>query len=87
MTDDQRDEVTCEDCARNLYEFLDGELEPRLYEQIRRHLEICRRCYPVFNFERAFLDYLNDRGVKPQHSHELESRLNALLKEIDAEEG
>jgi anti-sigma factor (TIGR02949 family) len=101
MTDDQRppgdtgdppeggaalDEVDCEDCARNLYEYLDGELEPRLYEQIRHHLEMCRRCYPVFNFERAFLDYVHDRGVKPQRSQELAGRLSTLLDEIDAEE-
>lgn len=101
MSDDQRppeqgadppdgspilEDVTCEDCARNLYEFLDGELEPRLYERIRRHLEMCRRCYPVFSFERAFLDYVHDRGVMPQRSRELKQRLNTLLEEIDAEE-
>lgn len=101
MTDDQRppgdtgaspeggaalDEVDCEDCASNLYEYLDGELEPRLYEQIRRHLARCRRCYPVFNFERAFLDYVHDRGLKPRRSLELKNRLHTLLDEIDAEE-
>ena len=101
MTDDQQppghtadrpeggaalDEVDCADCARNLFEYLDGELEPGLNERIRHHLEMCRRCYPVFSFERAFLDYLHDRGVKPQRSQKLEHRLNALLEEIDAEE-
>jgi hypothetical protein len=47
---------------------------------------MCKRCYPYFNFEQAFLDYLHDRGVKPARSDRLEERLRTLLGEVDTEE-
>jgi hypothetical protein len=47
---------------------------------------MCRRCYPYFSFERAFLDYVHDRGMRPARSAELEERLNRLLKDLDERE-
>jgi mycothiol system anti-sigma-R factor len=54
------------DCTRvmaQLYEYLDGELDdPVTVEKIRVHLEKCQKCYPRYNFERAFLRFVSDRG-------------------------
>ena len=76
----------CEDAVESVFEYLDGELPPEHSELVRRHIEMCKRCYPYFNFERAFLDYLHDRGVKAARSAELESKLNRLLEELEADE-
>lgn len=80
------EELSCEEAVRSVYEYLDGELPSDHAERVRRHVEICRRCYPYFNFERAFLDYVQDRGLKPSRSRALEERLRRLLEEIDAHE-
>jgi hypothetical protein len=80
------DELTCEEAARSVFEYLDGELPPDYSEKVHRHVEMCRRCYPYFNFERAFLDYVHDRGMRPARSAELEARLHRLLRELDERE-
>ena len=80
------DELSCEEAARNVFEYLDGELPPDHSEKVHRHVEMCRRCYPYFNFERAFLDYVHDRGMRPARSAELEERLNRLLKDLEDRE-
>ena len=79
-------ELGCEDAMKSVFEYLDGELPPDYSEKVRRHIEMCKRCYPCFNFEQAFLDYLHDRGVKPARSDRLEERLRTLLREVDTEE-
>ncbi len=79
-------ELGCEDAMKSVFEYLDGELPPDYSEKVRRHIEICKRCYPYFSFEQAFLDYLQDHGVKPARSDRLEERLRTLLREVDTEE-
>ena len=79
-------DLGCEDAMKSVFDYLDGELPPDYSEKVRRHIEMCKRCYPYFNFEQAFLDYLHDRGVKPARSDRLEERLRTLLGEVDTEE-
>lgn len=40
-------------------------------EAIRCHVEQCERCYPMYNWERLFLDVLKERGGRPEPSDEL----------------
>ncbi|MGD2153345.1 MAG: zf-HC2 domain-containing protein [Gemmatimonadales bacterium] len=55
--------IDCESVMAQLYEYLDEELDdPGTVEKIRVHLEKCRRCYPRYNFEKAFLRFVSDRG-------------------------
>ena len=77
------DELSCEEAARYVFEYLDGELPPDDQERVHRHVELCRRCYPYFSFERAFLDYVQDRGLQPARSAELEAKLKRLLAELE----
>ena len=80
------DELSCEEAARNVFEYLDGELPPGYSERVHRHVEMCQRCYPYFNFERAFLDYVHDRGMRPARSAKLEERLKRLLDDLEGRE-
>jgi anti-sigma factor (TIGR02949 family) len=76
----ERTEHTCEESLAVVYEYLDGELNPEQHELVRRHLEQCRKCYPYFNFERLFLDYLREVGETSRPSADLERRVRDLLK-------
>ena len=58
--------LDCESVMRQLWDYLDDELVPERMAAIRGHLELCRRCYPQLEFERAFLDAVG--RTTPQHS-------------------
>jgi len=74
-------EIPCDEAVRRVYEFLDSELDATWQERVRRHLEVCRRCYPLFNFERAFLEHIRSRGHPVERSEELVTRIRAALDE------
>lgn len=75
------DAISCAEAMARVYEFLDGELDPDWNERVRGHIEVCRRCYPYFDFERIFLDHIRNRGLAEEHSARLERRIRALLAE------
>ncbi|MEJ2481739.1 MAG: zf-HC2 domain-containing protein [Gemmatimonadota bacterium] len=83
-TDAEAEELSCEESLALMYEFLDGELPAERNETVRRHLQICRRCYPHFDFERIFLDYLHEAGSAPQANPDLERRIRSLIAEESA---
>jgi anti-sigma factor (TIGR02949 family) len=57
----------CHEALSQLWAYIDGELQPELNERVRLHLEMCRRCYPQYDFHRAFVAYLGrvDKGGVP----------------------
>jgi anti-sigma factor (TIGR02949 family) len=60
--------IRCEEVLARLWEFLDGELPPEDEGRLQRHLEVCGRCYPQYDFRRAYLEYtrrLAEREVAP----------------------
>ncbi|MFQ5679021.1 MAG: zf-HC2 domain-containing protein [Gemmatimonadota bacterium] len=75
------DPITCEQAVERVYEYLDGELDAVSTEQVRRHIEMCKRCYPHFNFERIFLDHIRSSALKASCSEELEERILRVLRE------
>lgn len=75
------EELSCEESLALVYEFLDGELSADWNEAVRRHLQKCRRCYPCFDFERMFLDYLHEAGNEARANPGLERRIRALVEE------
>ena len=72
-------ELSCEESLVRVYEYLDGELDAAQHEAVRRHLEKCRNCYPHFDFERLFLDYIHEIGAGEASSPGLEQRMRELL--------
>lgn len=56
-------DIDCAGVVEQLYEFIDEELtDSELVEKIRKHLEICQKCYPHYEFEKAFLRFLAEQG-------------------------
>ena len=48
--------MTCEGLIRKLSEYLDGELDPGLAEEITRHLQHCEDCGLVVNTTRKTIE-------------------------------
>jgi len=72
-------DLSCEEALARVYEYLDGELGPELHDRIGAHLEVCRRCYPFFDFERMFLDYVREKGRSAPASEDLRERISSVL--------
>ena len=48
--------MTCKEVIRKLSEYLDGELDPVLAEQLNRHLEHCEDCGLVVDTTRKTIE-------------------------------
>lgn len=42
----------CNESIKNLYQYLDSELDTATADEIRRHLDDCQPCWDSFDFER-----------------------------------
>lgn len=73
--------VSCEDVLARLWEFIDGELPHEQRDAVRRHLEVCRRCYPQYDFQRAYLRFVRRVAGHDQLSPECRRRLFEELME------
>ncbi|MCG8468363.1 MAG: zf-HC2 domain-containing protein [Gemmatimonadetes bacterium] len=71
--------IPCEEALERMYEFLDGELSNDSAEEVRVHLERCKKCYPYFNFERVFLDHVRSLRLPPETTERLEARIRKAL--------
>jgi hypothetical protein len=74
------EELSCEESLALVYEYLDGELPADWNDAVRRHVEKCRLCYPYFDFERMFLDYVHEAGERAAGTNpQLERRIRDLI--------
>jgi mycothiol system anti-sigma-R factor len=53
--------MTCEEATKQLYEYLDSELEKDDYSRIKKHLEVCQKCCEKFEFEQVLKKVVRDR--------------------------
>ncbi|MEX0692042.1 MAG: zf-HC2 domain-containing protein [Gemmatimonadales bacterium] len=58
--------IPCQDVLARLWDYLDGELTPREANDVRRHLELCSKCYPHFDFQRAHAQFM--RGLRERQA-------------------
>lgn len=54
--------IDCAGVVARLYEYIDEELDEETVWKIRGHLELCKKCYPHYDFEKAFLRFLSEHG-------------------------
>ncbi len=73
--------IPCDEASARLFEYLDGELEGVSEEEVRRHLEVCERCYPRVQFERHFLEALRRSQNGGRVSESLRKRVLQSLAE------
>ncbi|MEJ2186817.1 MAG: zf-HC2 domain-containing protein [Gemmatimonadota bacterium] len=77
--------IRCEDALARLWDFLDGELGEAEEEAVRKHLEVCDRCYPQYDFQRAYFEYTRRIRSRDHASPTLRRRL--FEKILDQEHG
>ena len=56
------DRIDCHEAAAKLYEYLDRELTPDANATVRAHLEACAHCFALYDFETAYLRFLQARA-------------------------
>lgn len=54
--------IDCREAVDRLYEYLDRELTPEVNVEVEHHLRTCAGCFKHFEFERAFLRFLEARA-------------------------
>jgi len=60
MSESER--IDCREAADRLYEYLDGELTAAAEDEVRAHLAACAPCLGLFDFEDAYLRFLEARA-------------------------
>lgn len=77
---DMRPMLDCDAVMRQLWDYLDGELTPERTEALREHLALCGRCFPQYEFERAFLETVGRTRRKHRDHAALRARVMAALR-------
>jgi anti-sigma factor (TIGR02949 family) len=77
--------IDCGNVMDKLYEYLDQELDDEMIVKIREHLTVCKRCFPRYNFERAFLRFLAEQG-RVKAPPELRRKVFAAILEEERED-
>ena len=75
--------MRCEEALERLWDFLDGELEPANEDEVRRHIEVCSRCYPRYNFERAYFELMGRVRERDSVPRKLRRQLFERILEED----
>lgn len=76
-------DLSCRDAVERMWAFIDGELPAGEGEAVREHLAACRRCYPHYDFQKAFCQFLRGhrgRGAPPELRRRIFLRLLAEEK-------
>lgn len=76
---DDVEEIPCAEAAEKVYEYLDGELAPERAREVRCHVEQCKRCYPMYDWEQMFLDFIRESADRAEENPELRQKVEALL--------
>jgi anti-sigma factor (TIGR02949 family) len=72
--------LDCDAVMRQLWDYLDGELTPGRHASVRVHLAVCKRCYPQYNFEQAFLKAVAASRREHSRPDVIKSRVLAALR-------
>lgn len=52
------DGTNCDHVMEQLWALLDQELDPAEVVVLREHLDACQRCYPEYDFHRAYREFI-----------------------------
>lgn len=57
--------IPCDHVIAQLWEYIDGELTEDQAAQVQAHLESCNRCFPQYDFQRAYRIFLRRTAQQP----------------------
>ena len=71
--------ISCSEAVSKLWELIDQELDEASCENVRAHLERCRYCFPHYEFQQAYRDFMSSCKDGTCASPELRRRIFASL--------
>lgn len=74
------DQLSCEEVARSVWTYLDGEIDAHRATRIREHLDTCDHCRDLYTFEGAFLRTVARLLDEPGDTSALRSRIVDALQ-------
>ena len=80
MTMQSLHQLSCEEVARAVWTYLDGEIDAQRAAQIRAHLDTCDHCRDLYTFEGAFLRTVAQLLDGSDDVSELRSRIVDALR-------
>jgi anti-sigma factor (TIGR02949 family) len=81
----EHNDVSCRHALEQLWALIDCECDPETSSELQAHLATCQRCYPHYDFQRAFRSFIADR-CRHDAPPDLRRRVfMALLAEESAE--
>lgn len=80
MTIQSLHQLSCEEVARAVWTYLDGEIDAQRAAQIRAHLDTCDHCRDMYTFEGAFLRTVAQLLDASDDVSELRSRIVDALR-------
>jgi len=78
--------ISCEEALRLVHDFLDGELEGVSESKVKRHFDMCERCYPHLHLESTYREAVRRAATGEAASPALKEKVAALLAEAQSEE-
>jgi mycothiol system anti-sigma-R factor len=72
--------MNCEQVVDHLWSFLDGELDTATSDELRQHLDECRRCFSRAEFERRLKTMVRRSCERDRVSPELQERMRRLIR-------
>jgi len=82
-------EIDCDEVMRQLFDFLDDEVDMGAHDEIHQHIEDCRSCFSRVEFERELRSRVQGAG-QAAAPESLERRLSDLMRNLgldDEEQG
>lgn len=79
--------MRCHEALSRLMEFVDGELPESEEAAVKKHLDICDRCYPRYDFQRAYVEFTRQLQDRQRTPPALRRRLFRAILEQEAGTG
>jgi anti-sigma factor (TIGR02949 family) len=75
--------MPCDQVMERLWAFIDGELPPVEEQAVRGHLEICGRCFPQYDWDRAYMRFVHNASARMNNPALRRRVFEALLRESE----
>jgi anti-sigma factor (TIGR02949 family) len=73
--------MPCDQVMERLWDFIDGELPPEDEQAVRVHLEMCGRCFPQYDWDRAYVRFMHNVSARMSNPALRRRVFEALLRE------
>jgi anti-sigma factor (TIGR02949 family) len=73
--------MPCGQVMERLWAFIDGELPADEEQAVREHLEICGRCFPQYDWNRAYTRFMHNAAARMTNTALRRRVFETLLQE------